>query len=90
MKRILTTGRFEMDVTTLAIRRGLAVQRLWTLVDHLARGEQLAPRHRPRRPGGEWQNCRECHIAPDWLLIWREDETQLILVRTGSNADLFG
>lgn len=89
MKRILTTGRFEKDVK-LAIRRGLELERLWALVEQLARGQQLAPRHRPHRLGGDWQNCRECHIAPDWLLIWREDETQLILLRTGSHSDLFG
>lgn len=43
MKRILTTGRFEKDVKQ-ASRRGLALERLWTLVETLARGEQLAPR----------------------------------------------
>jgi len=89
MKRILTTGRFEKDVK-LAIKRGLDQERLWSLVEQLAHGQRLAPRYRPHRLGGDWQNCSECHIAPDWLLIWREDETQLILLRTGSHSDLFG
>jgi mRNA interferase YafQ len=89
MKRILTTGRFEKDVKP-AIRRGRAPERLWAVVEQLARGEPLAPLHKPHRIGGDRQICGECHIAPDRLLIWREDETQLILVRTGSHSDLFG
>jgi len=38
---------------------------------------------------GNWQDCRECHIKPDWLLIYQLKENELILVRTGSHSDLF-
>ena len=89
MKRILTTGRFEKDVK-LARSRGLDVSRLWTIVEQLARGEALAARHRPHRLGGDWKHYWECHVAPDWLLIWRDDQTSLILARTGTHSDLFG
>jgi mRNA interferase YafQ len=47
-------------------------------------------RYRPHRLSGNWNRFWECHIEPDWLLIWDEDETALILVRTGTHADLFG
>lgn len=45
----------------------------------------------PHRLSGDWAGYMECHVAPDWLLIWRAtDDGELWLVRTGSHADLFG
>jgi mRNA interferase YafQ len=43
----------------------------------------------PHRLSGEWNRLWECHIEPDWLLIWDETEEKLTLVRTGTHADLF-
>ncbi|MBO6773885.1 type II toxin-antitoxin system YafQ family toxin, partial [Thalassospira sp.] len=41
------------------------------------------------RLAGDWKPCWECHIEPDWLLIWDEDETSVTLIRTGTHSDLF-
>lgn len=88
MKVIRTTGRFERDVK-LAKRRGKDLDRLWTVVEVLQLDGSLEPRHRPHRLSGEWRGAWECHVEPDWLLIWRSDGGDLILTRTGTHADLF-
>lgn len=58
----------------------------------LAQGAQLPKHYRDHALTGEWRNFRECHIDPDWLLIYeiQEDVLILTLTRTGSHADLFG
>ena len=87
--RLLTTTRFEKDLR-LAKRRGRDVEKLWTVVDRLLAEYSLEPRHRPHRLSGEWSDFWECHIEPDWLLAWDQDDDALTLVRTGTHADLFG
>ena len=89
MRSIKTTRGFERDIKK-ATKRGKDLGKLWNVVDRLSRGEPLSPRHRPHRLSGEWDRFWECHIEPDWLLIWDETETALTLVRTGTHADLFG
>lgn len=49
----------------------------------------LEARHRPHRLIGSWSPCCECHIEPDWLLIYHVTESALFLVRNGSHSDLF-
>lgn len=89
MRSVRTTPRFERDLE-LAGRRGKKLDRLWSVVERLLEGRDLEPRHRPHRLSGDWAEFRECHIEPDWLLIWRETGDEVILVRTGTHADLFG
>jgi mRNA interferase YafQ len=89
MRSLRTTKQFERDLK-LAKRRRKNLDRLWALVDLLLRGEPLPARCRRHRLVGEWNRLWECHIEPDWLLIWDEDEETLTLVRTGTHADLFG
>ena len=88
MRALRTTGQFGHDLKK-ARRRRKDEDKLWIIVEQLVRGEPLAPRHRPHRLGGEWRDHRECHIEPDWLLIWRETASEIVLVRLGSHADLF-
>ncbi len=52
--------------------------------------KDLAAKHRPHKLKGEWDSFHECHIGPDWLLIYLATDSRLILVRTGSHSDLFG
>ena len=87
--RLLTTGRFERDLQH-ARRRGKNLDKLWAVVDRLLAGESLEPRHRTHRLSGQWARSWECHIEPDWLLIWHVRDDALVLIRTGSHADLFG
>ena len=88
MRALRTTTRFKRDLK-LAKRRDLDLDRLWSVVGALLRGDKPSPRHRPHRLSGEWARFRECHVAPDWLLIWDDDGETVTLVRTGTHADLF-
>ncbi len=61
----------------------------YEIVEKLANGQKLSVVHKDHALSGKWQSFRECHIEPDWLLIYRETETELILVATGSHDSLF-
>jgi mRNA interferase YafQ len=89
MRRLKTTKQFDRDLRR-AKRRGKTLDRLWQIVELLIRGEPLPARCRPHRLSGQWNRLWECHIEPDWLVIWDETDTTLTLVRTGTHADLFG
>ncbi len=84
-----TTNRFEKDLKR-AKSRGKDLDKLWTVLDALLVGRELQTRHRPHRLSGQWSDFWECHIEPDWLLIWESGEHALVLVRTGTHSDLFG
>ena len=61
-----------------------------TVVEMLANDEALPHKYRDHILSGDWENHRECHIKPDWLLIYKKnDVNQLILIRTGSHSELF-
>ncbi len=85
----LFTSRFKRDLKR-AIRRGKNPDLLWPIVEALLAGEDLPARHRPHRLAGRWGGHWECHIEPDWLLIWTYRGDTLVLVRAGTHADLFG
>ncbi|MBM3555130.1 MAG: type II toxin-antitoxin system YafQ family toxin [Alphaproteobacteria bacterium] len=88
MLEVATTGAFERDVKR-AKKRGRNLDKLWRVVELLQRGIALEPRYRVHPLRGEWRHFLECHIEPDWLLIWRADGNTLFLTRTGTHADLF-
>ncbi len=88
MKEILVTNQFLRD-QKLARKRGKDLGKIETLVDDLARGTKLAPRYRPHLLQGSMKGLWECHIEPDWLLIWDESDEAIILTRCGTHADLF-
>ena len=88
MRALRTTRQFDRDLRR-ARRRGKALDKLWEIVERLIRGEPLPSRCRRHRLSGQWNRLWECHIEPDWLLIWDEAEQTLTLVRTGTHADLF-
>ncbi|MGF1620417.1 MAG: type II toxin-antitoxin system YafQ family toxin [Rhodomicrobiaceae bacterium] len=88
MKSLRLTTRFRRDLKRIE-RRGLKFNRLTSIVDALRADRTLPPRNRDHTLTGDWQDCRECHIAPDWLLIYQTTDEEVILIRTGSHADLF-
>jgi len=63
------------------------------LINHvigiLQTSKQLDKKYRSHRLKGNWKDCWECHIAPDWLLIYRIEDDILFLIVTGTHADLF-
>lgn len=73
----------------LAERRGKDMAKLRELLVLLAAGTPLPARYKDHSLGGEWQHFRDCHIEPDWLLIYKIDGDDLYLVRTGTHSDLF-
>ena len=89
MLSIRPTARFKKDLLK-ASRQGKNIQNLQKILERLATPEPLPPRHRDHKLKGEWRDFRECHIEPDWLLLYCIEGKELILVRTGSHSDLFG
>ena len=85
------TTQFKKDFK-MAMKRGLKIELLEEVIAALAMGETLPQKHKDHALTGNWVGHRECHVLPDWLLIYRiEDEVQvLILTRTGTHSDLFG
>lgn len=86
---ILWTTQFKRDYKT-AMKRNLPIARLDNVIRLLAAGEKLPPEYRDHALANNWRGFRECHIQPDWLLIYKQDNGQLILTlaRTGSHTEL--
>lgn len=84
------TSRFQKDLKRIA-RRGYNTELLTAVIKKLANGEPLAQKHRDHALTGDYAGCRECHITPDWLLIYEisNDTLLLYLTRTGTHSDLF-
>lgn len=85
------TTQFKRDYK-LAIKRNLKIGLLEDVVYDLAMGETLSEKYKDHALTGDWVGHRECHIQPDWLLIYRVEHDVLILTlaRTGTHSDLFG
>ena len=83
-------GKFLKDLK-LAKRRGLDLGELKAVTDMLQEGKRLPAKHRDHPLTGNYKGYRECHINPDWLLIYSKKETLRIitLYRTGTHSDLF-
>ena len=85
------TTQFKKDYK-LAVKRGLKIDLLKDIIAALAMGEKLPEKNKDHALTGNWVGHRECHILPDWLLIYRieDDVLVLTLARTGSHSDLLG
>lgn len=90
MYKIVPSNRFKKDLK-LALKRNQNISKLQKVIDILASGESLAETYKDHFLTGNYTGFRECHVAPDWLLIYRieEDELLLFLFRTGIHSDLF-
>lgn len=89
--RIKSTVAFRKGYK-LAQKRGYNMSLLDAVVDRIAAGETLEERFHDHALSGEFKGLRECHIKPDWLLIYliEDDILTLTLVKTGTHANLFG
>ena len=87
---IVSSTRFRRDLK-LAIKRGYKIELLDHVVGMLAAGEKLPEKFKDHVLSGDYGGFRECHITPDWLLVYKiiEDELVLLLSRTGTHSDLF-
>ncbi|MCR9191624.1 MAG: type II toxin-antitoxin system YafQ family toxin [Gammaproteobacteria bacterium] len=88
MLDIVTTKQFEKDVKT-AKRRGKNTIKLRHVMEVLLNQEKLPLRHRNHLLNGNYADRRECHIEPDWLLIYKLESDCIIFERTGTHSDLF-
>ena len=88
--KIKPTTQFKRDLKTIQ-KRGYNLKQLTDIIQLLADGQKLPLKNRDHALSGNYFNCRECHIAPDWLLIYEIVEKDLILylTRTGTHSDLF-
>ncbi|MDN5307860.1 MAG: mRNA interferase YafQ [Eubacteriaceae bacterium] len=84
------TNQFKKDLK-LAKRQGKNIERLYSVIEELADDKVLEEKYRDHDLSGNYKGCRECHIEPDWLLIYEvmEDVLVLMLYRVGSHARLF-
>lgn len=93
MKRfsIVPTKQFRKDLRRLAKSKA-NLQKLQKVIDLLASGAELPTQYRDHELRGSLRGVRECHVGPDWLLLYSKDEGQLILllVRTGTHRDVLG
>ena len=90
MLDVVLSNRFKRDLK-LAAKRGYDLNLLDEIVEKLANREPLPEKNRDHGLTGDYIGFRECHIQPDWLLVYRIDEEELFLFlsRTGSHSDLF-
>ena len=88
MKAIFQTRQFKKDIKRIK-KRGKDLGKLKEVVGAIANGETLEERHRDHALSGNWSGSRDCHVEPDWILIYRVDGEFLFLERTGSHSDLF-
>ena len=91
MYDIRVTTRFQKDLKR-ARKRGYDISLLTNVIRILAAGQTLPEEYRDHLLTGNFSGCRECHITPDWLLVYEIYENDLILylTRTGTHSDLFG
>ncbi len=90
MLNIVYHSQFKKDYK-LALKRGCKAELLADVIDLLAHGQPLPVKYKDHALTGNYKGCRECHIQPDWLLIYEVEQEALFLylIRTGTHSDLF-
>lgn len=90
MYKVRPTSKFQKDLKR-AKKRGYDIDLLTSIIKKLAAGEPLPAKNKDHELSGNYIGCRECHITPDWLLIYElaGDELILYLTRAGTHSDLF-
>ena len=89
MLKLNSSTQFKKDYKT-CMKRHYNMDLLQAVIDVLRVPDTLPQKNRDHNLTGNYTGCRECHIQPDWLLIYRQTDTELYLVATGTHSDLFG
>ena len=89
MLNVRYSTRFRKDFK-LCVKRHWNMELLQQVIDTLKIPDTLPQKNLDHSLSGNHSGRRECHVAPDWLLIYKQDEKELLLYRTGTHADLFG
>jgi len=82
------TTQFKKDYKRIK-KQNKNIDRLKVVIEKLVAGKKLEPKYRDHRLSGNWNDHRDCHIEPDWILIYRIEDEELILERSGSHSELF-
>ena len=82
------TTQFKRDVK-LAAKRGRNMSKIKAIMTKIIKQESLDPKHKNHKLTGNYKEHWECHIEPDWLLVYRLTNTEVIFARTGTHSDLF-
>ena len=85
---VVQSTRFKRDIKRLQ-KQGKDLADLQSIIKTLVKEKLLDPKFKDHKLVGSWAGHRECHIKPDWLMIYKVKENELQLIRTGSHADLF-
>ena len=88
MKAIVQTGSFQKDMRRL-VKRGKDLSKLYFVVEILALGDALPVKYTAHMLKGQRQQMWDCHIEPDWLLLYEVTDDEVRLIRTGTHSDLF-
>ncbi|MBV8801615.1 MAG: type II toxin-antitoxin system YafQ family toxin [Gammaproteobacteria bacterium] len=91
MRKIIQTKQFKKDYKKIAAAGRHSIKEFLTVVTLLAEDKPLLEKHRNHVLSGEWMGYKECHIKPDWLLIYKklDNDKSVVLARTGSHSELF-
>ncbi len=89
MKAVVQTAQFKRDLKKVKRSGRYKVDDLLVVVELLAADKPLPENYQEHDLIGNWRLHRECHIKPDWLLIYQVSPEELLLVRTGSHSELF-
>ena len=90
MYTVIPTAKFRKDLKRIQ-KRGYDISLITDIIKKLAAGEALPVKNKDHQLSGDYSHCRECHITPDWLLIYKIEDSILVLTltRTGTHSDLF-
>jgi mRNA interferase YafQ len=88
MKKVQPNNQFKRDLK-LADRRGKDMRKIRDIITTLQLDQKLDAKYKPHTLKGKYAGLWECHIEPDWLLIYQIFDDTVLLIRTGSHADLF-
>ncbi len=82
------TRQFAKDLKRME-KRGKVLKKIKTIIKKLVNEERLDPKYRDHKLIGNYKGRRECHVEPDWLLIYKIIDSEIIFERTGTHSDLF-
>jgi len=88
MLKLSFTKQFDRDLKRM-LKRGRKPDKIKLIISRLINEERLEPKYKDHKLVGNFEGRRECHIAPDWLLIYKLEKEMIIFERTGTHSDIF-
>lgn len=88
MKKITFSNKFKKELR-LAEKRGKNLSKFQEVMDLLECEKDLPEKYKDHKLYGDFLGCRDCHLEPDWLLIYRVLQDEILFERTGTHSDLF-